>query len=287
MDPRIRKNILRAMTNEMTEFQIYSRLSRLERDDANRQVLARIAAEEAKHYELFSLITGAQARADRLKVFAYVLCARVLGLSFSLRLMERGEELAQVAYDALKVADPRIEQVIRDEHDHEKELLALINEEALAYTGSVVLGLNDALVELTGALAGFTLALQNSRLIAVVGVITGIAASSSMAAAEYLSTKEEGQRSPVKASVYTGIAYTLTVILLVMPFLLLSNPFVSLGITAALAVAVIFAFNFYISVAKCLPFRRRFIEMVCISLGVALLNFGIGMLLKKYVGVGD
>jgi len=287
MDQRVRKNILRAMANEMTEFQIYSRLSRLERNGANRQVLGRIAAEEAKHYELFSTLTGTRARASRVKVFAYVLCARMLGLSFTLRLMERGEELAQVSYDTLKAADPRIEQVIRDEHDHEVELLGLINEEALAYTGSVVLGLNDALVELTGALAGFTLALQNSRLIAIVGVITGIAASSSMAAAEYLSTKEEGQRSPVKASVYTGIAYTLTVILLVMPFLLLPNPFVSLGITAALAVGVIFAFNFYISVAKCLPFRRRFIEMVCISLGVALLNFGIGMLLKKYVGVGD
>ena len=47
--------------------------------------------------------------------------------------------------------------------------------------GSVVLGLNDELVEFTGALAGFTLALSDHRLIALTGSITGIAAALSMA----------------------------------------------------------------------------------------------------------
>ena len=73
--------------------------------------------------------------------------------------------------------------------------------EPYRYTGSIVLGLNDALVELTGALAGLTLALQDTKLIALTGSITGIAAALSMGASEYLSTKSEDvDRSPVKAS---------------------------------------------------------------------------------------
>jgi len=57
----------------------------------------------------------------------------------------------------------------------------LIEEKRLEYTGSIVLGLNDALVEMTGALAGLTLALQNTRLIALSGLVTGIAAASDIA----------------------------------------------------------------------------------------------------------
>jgi VIT1/CCC1 family predicted Fe2+/Mn2+ transporter len=46
-------------------------------------------------------------------------------------------------------------------------------------------------VELTGALSGLTLAFRNTRLIAMAGLITGIAASLSMAGSEYLATKSE------------------------------------------------------------------------------------------------
>jgi len=98
----------------------------------------------------------------------------------------------------------------------------MIDEERLRYVGSMVLGLNDALVELTGALAGLTLALQNTRLVAMTGLITGVAGSLSMAASEYLSTKSEGGvKEPFRASVYTGFAYVLTVIFLILPYLLL------------------------------------------------------------------
>ena len=46
----------------------------------------------------------------------------------------------------------------------------MLDEERLRYIGSVVLGLNDALIELTGALAGLTLALQNTQLNLLLGL---------------------------------------------------------------------------------------------------------------------
>lgn len=58
---------------------------------------------------------------------------------------------------------PDLQALSLEEEVHEKSLIALINEERLEYMGSVVLGLNDALVEFTGALAGFTLALKRSQ----------------------------------------------------------------------------------------------------------------------------
>jgi VIT1/CCC1 family predicted Fe2+/Mn2+ transporter len=152
--------------------------------------------------------------------------------------------------------------------------------------GSVVLGLNDALVELTGALAGLTLALGRASLIAVVGLITGIAASLSMAASEYLSQKSEGNASTALTSaVYTGVAYIATVLLLVLPYLLLDSVFPALALTLAVAMAIIGAFNFYISVARDLPFARRFAEMAILSLSVALFSFVVGIAIRSLFGV--
>ena len=165
-------------------------------------------------------------------------------------------------------------------------MIDLLDEERLQYTGSIVLGLNDALVELTGALAGLTLALQNTRLIALTGLITGIAASFSMAASEYLSTKsEESEKHPVRAALYTGIAYILTVLILVFPYLCLDNYFLCLFLTLFSALLIIAFFNFYISVAKDLPFIPRFLEMAGLSFAVAVLSFLIGWAIRVFLGV--
>ncbi|HOK42587.1 MAG TPA: VIT1/CCC1 transporter family protein [Thermoclostridium caenicola] len=150
----------------------------------------------------------------------------------------------------------------------------------------MVLGLNDALVELTGTLAGLTFALKNTRLIALSGLITGIAASLSMAASEYLSTRtEQDSGRALKSSLYTGVTYIFTVAILVLPYLFLSNYVLSLVVTIIAAIIIILAFNFYISVAKDLPLKERFFEMAGISLGVAIISFGIGYLVRIFLGV--
>ena len=162
----------------------------------------------------------------------------------------------------------------------------MLDEEALYYAGSVVLGLNDALVELTGALAGLTLAFRNVNTIALSGLVTGIAASLSMAVSEYLSTSsEETDKNPLRASIYTGIAYVVTVALLILPFLLLHNAYIALAISLTTSVLIIALFNYYISIAKGQPFGKRFFEMAGLSLGVAAISFLIGYVLSKWMGV--
>lgn len=272
--------------NEITEHHIYQRLASATSSDENREVLIRISEDEKRHYDDWKKYTGISPAPDRLKIWFYFWVARILGLTFGIKLMERGEEAAQKNYTALFETIPEAETIAREENDHENALIALLDEERLEYTGSIVLGLNDALVELTGALAGLTLALQNTRLIALTGLITGIAASFSMAASEYLSTKsEESDKHPLKASVYTGIAYILTVFILVFPYLLLDNYFICLFLTLFAAVLIIAFFNFYISVAKDLPFLPRFLEMAGLSFGIAALSFIIGWVIRAFLGV--
>jgi VIT1/CCC1 family predicted Fe2+/Mn2+ transporter len=289
IDDELKRKLLTFQRNEITEHYIYHKLAQSVKDEQNKQVLLDISDEELKHYQIWKTYTNQDVKPARLMLLKYYLIARILGITFGVKLMEKGEESAQVSYHdiAPQVSDAR--RIIKDENEHENKLIGMINEERLMYVGSIVLGLNDALVELTGALAGFTFAFQNTRLIALAGLITGIAASLSMGASEYLSTKsetdEEGLKDPVKASVYTSLAYVLTVAFLILPFFVLPNVYVALGATLVNALIVILLFTFYVSVAKDLPFRKRFLEMATLSLCVAALTFAIGFLIRTFLEI--
>jgi len=285
MDEQTMKAALAAQRGEITEHLVYSRLAAMLRDHPNAKVLASIADAEKGHAAFWAKLTGVEAKPDRFRAGVRIVLARLFGLTFVLKMMERGEARASKRYSSLEDAVPGLARIRADEDAHEQELLGLLDEESLRYVGSIVLGLNDALVELTGALAGFTLALADSRLISLAGLVTGISAAFSMAASDYLSSKAEGNPRAGKSALYTGVAYIVTVGFLITPFLVLDNRFLSLGVTLAVAVTIIFLFNFYLSVAKDLDFKRRFLEMTGISLGVATLSFLIGYLLKGALGI--
>lgn len=277
---------MKAQYNEITEYRIYSRLADRVRNPENSAMLRRIGEEEKRHHDIWMGYTGVEVRPGRMKVLFFTAISRLLGLTFGVKLMEKGEQAAQLNYDRLSHVVPEAKDIERDEERHEQELIGMLHEEKLDYVGSIVLGLNDALVELTGALAGLTFALQDATLIALAGLITGIAASFSMAASEYLSMKSEGEGArALKAALYTGVAYIVTVVLLVIPYLVLANFFVSLGVTLAIAVLIILVFNYYVAVAKDLAFRRRFLEMAGLSLGVAAFSFGVGYLIRIFLGI--
>ena len=278
-----RKLFLKFQRNEITEHFIYSKLAKT--DSRNSEILSKIAQDELKHYEYLKSLTGKDVKENKLIILLYFLVVKIFGLTFGLKLMESGEKLSIKYYSQLKEKDPHFSDIFLQEQSHEKELLKIIEDEKIKYTGSFILGLNDALVELTGVLAGLTLSLQNTRLIGFVAFITGFAASLSMAASEYLSSKEEGKSNPLKASITTGIAYISTVLILISPYLLLTfkTPFIPLAISLILAVFIIAFVNFYIAIVKEIEFKKRFLEMLIISFGVAILNFFIGLIIRKFV----
>jgi VIT1/CCC1 family predicted Fe2+/Mn2+ transporter len=288
MKQRIDKTLLDIQQEEIDGSHIYRNLAKKveRRDPDNGALLRSIADDEKNHYEFWKDKTGTELKPRWFRIGFYTVISYILGITFALKLMERGEVEIQEVYGRLGEEVSEAHGIMEEENRLESYLIGLIKEEGLEYIGSIVLGMNDALVELTGALAGYTFALQNTQLIAVAGLITGIAASLSMAASEYLSNRSEGRSGKaVKSAVYTGFAYIVTVILLILPFFLLENHWVCLSITLAGAVLIILFFTYYISVAKGLRFWRRFGEMAGLSLGVAAVSFGIGILVRTTLGI--
>lgn len=284
-DEKLLPLLLDFQKTEITEYAIYTSLAH-RTGGLNGDVLRRIGEDEKRHAAIWERYTGISLPPVRWKVLLFLFLAAVMGITFAIKLLEKSEERAEKNYALVEASIPEAARILKEETEHEAALAGLIDEERLQYTSSMILGLNDALVELTGALAGFTFALGDGKVVALAGSITGIAAALSMSASEYLARKsEEGEKKPLKAALYTGVAYLFTVVVLVVPYLVFESPFAALPVTLLNGVGVILFFTFFMSVVKDVPFRKSFLEMLFISLGVAGISFLIGFLARVFLNV--
>lgn len=284
MKKEIKKVILNFQKNEITEYFVYKKFSKREKGE-NAKILNKIADEELAHYKILERLSGKKVSPSKFKIFLYLFLQKLFGLTFALKFMEKGEEKAQKNYENYRNFIQGAEKILEEEKGHEKELLNMIDEERINYIGSIVLGLNDAIVELTGALAGLTFALRNPKIVGIAGFITGVSASLSMAASEFLSQKSEGKENPIKASFYTGIAYIFTVLLLIFSYFMIKNPYIALFIALLIAFFIIFVFTYFVSVVKEISFKKIFFEMLLISFGVAFISFLIGLFARKFLKI--
>lgn len=282
----LKERLFKLQQQEITQHKIYHRLAKITGGE-NGKILSRVASDEFRHYMSLEQYTGRTAEPNFFQIIFYILLARIFGITFAIKLMERGEEEAERLYDELEKEVPEAAGIKEDEKRHEDELLTMIDEERLSYVSSMVLGLNDALVELTGALAGLTFVLGTTKVTGTAGFITGISASLSMAASEYLSKKSDltHGKDPIKASIYTGIMYICATIILVIPYFIFKIPALALFFTLFNAALIILAFTFYLSVVQETPFKASFKEMLSLSFGIAGISFVIGMIARTVLNI--
>jgi VIT1/CCC1 family predicted Fe2+/Mn2+ transporter len=285
--PSILQRILQFQRDELTSSILYEYIAGRQKDEGNRTALMEIAKAERSHYTTWKGYTGQELRPNMLKIFFYKIIHMLLGDTFTIKLFEIGETFGAQELREIEGEIPEARTIMKEEEEHEDRLLEMVDEERLHYIGSMVLGLNDALVELTGTIAGLTFALMNTRLVALSGIITGVSATLSMAASNYLAERADGNAKALKSSFYTGMAYLVTVALMVLPYLLLPNSLylAAFAILLAVVVMIIAVFNYYVSVVQSIPFWPRFAEMGTISLSVAAISFVIGLLAKRLLGI--
>lgn len=282
--PKELKLLTSFQTSEITSAFLYFKIAKRIKDKQNKKILLRIAKEEIAHSYIWKHYTGIEPKPNSYKLFFCLFLSYLFGYTFLIKLIETKEYKNIQILREIKEKYPEVSYIISQEEAHEKELINMLKEERLNYIGAMVLGLSDALVELTGTLSGLTFVLMNTKLIALSGIITGIAATLSMASSNYLAEKANGNKKALIASFYTGIAYLITVIFLTLPYLLLPKDMFLYALFFMIGVAVflIFILSAYISIIKSESTLKRFIEMASISLIVTLISFLIGLILKYF-----
>ena len=281
------KLVKKAQIDEEQGAILYEFMAKKEKNEENKKLLMQMSKDEKKHATVWKNITKKNLKPSKLSILKFKFLTVIMGITFVIKTMQKKENLAQHDYNKMKEELPEAAKMLEDERRHEKELYNMIDEERLHYIGAMVLGLNDALVELTGAIAGVTFALANARLVALTGIITGVSATFSMAASNYLAERADNNPKALKSSIYTGMAYLITVALLVLPYLLLPAHMyiMAFAIMIATVILIIMFFNYYISVAKEEPFLKNFATMAIISLSVAGISYIIGVLAKNLLGI--
>jgi VIT1/CCC1 family predicted Fe2+/Mn2+ transporter len=276
---------------ELLDHELYLALAARERNERNRRLLEELARDELKHYEFWSRLSGPVQLGlrERVKLSLLLALSRVAGKTFTIKLLERGEASTVSEY---KRATAELEgelaaelaRVIGDEERHESELASSLDELAVRQLGSIALGVSDAIIELTGVLAGFAGYTGSPVQVAAAGLIVGVSAALSMAAAAYSQAKHERGKSPPTAASFTGLFYMLTVLALVAP-LLLGVP-TSLGVALSLvcALAILAAFSFYSAVVMERPFLREYLENAAVIMAVSLVGYAFGQAVKELTG---
>ena len=281
------RKALKQQQSEINDHTIYKALALFQKDENNRKIFEKISKEEKYHYDFWVKITNKQIEAQKLVVWWYIFLVKVFGTSFALKSLEKREAGSEEFYKELFEIYPESEKIYNQEVQHEFELIEMLNDKKLLYAGAIVLGMNDALVELTGTLSGIAFAFDKTLVVGLTGLIMGIAASLSMAGSAYFEAKENPSEdiNPLVYSLYTGISYILTTAILVVPFFIFETMAYSLIMMFISAFLAIISYNFYISVAKDLSFSKRVIQMSAITFGVALISFAIGYVVKFYFGI--
>lgn len=269
---------------------IYRALLSIETVPEFRKILQEIIKNQEDHYEFWKKLSSQKEFGiSNAQVALYKSMRRVLGLTFTLRFLEAKEKYAIQEYESLlKVAPPevkeKIRQIIKHETHHEKEFIGQIKEEKVEFISNIILGLNDGLIELTGALVGFSFAFNSQLTVALSGLITGTAASLSMASSAYMQARHEEGKDAKKAGIYTGISYIIVVALLVLPFFLLNSMMASLTTMIITVVIIITATAYYTAIIFERRFSKQFGEMFVFSIGVALVSFLIGSAFQRWLG---
>ncbi|MCJ7648301.1 MAG: VIT1/CCC1 family protein [Candidatus Lokiarchaeota archaeon] len=287
LNSSLKDKLIKIQEKEITEYNVYRRVSE-STIGQNSKILKQISEDELRHYNEWKEYTHTEVNPDRLVVLKYLIISKIFGIMFMMKLLEGNEEKAQTNYSKIAKELPEANKILADEVKHEKLLIEMIDEKRLNYLSSIISGLNDALIELAGELAGFTFALQNTSLIGFAGLIAGIAQFLSSSASEielFLTERNVENKEAIKKSVFEGSIYLVTVFFLIIPFFFTQNAFLAMGISAFNSFLIIIFFTYYVSIVKELPLKKMFSITVLITLGIGTLSFIIGWIVKTVLNL--
>lgn len=278
--------------NQYRDHVVYKALAERELNPEFKKILEILVEQEFDDYMFWKQFASrTEFHVRPVEIALFCMMRRVLGLTFTARFLEGHEKEMQHLYSAYleTVTDPamrrKMTELVAREREHERYLVSQVREDKVEFMSSIILGLNDGLIELTGALVGFSLALRSASLVGLTGLITGVSAALSMASSAYMQAEYEEGKNARKAALYTGCSYLVVVLLLVAPFFLLQSSLLAAFSMFAFTVAIIAAVSWYTSVLFERPFHRQFMQMFFFSVGVATVAFSVGLAARTVLGV--
>lgn len=280
------------MADEFNDSALYKRLSTTVAEDSPfASVLKQLSATEDKHYEFWKKYAPEEKpKVDGLRLAWVLFLRRVLGLTFASRYLDRREASTVKEYQAIAGLIPvedkaAFEEMVADEQEHEKEFAQRVESNTVRYISFVVLGLADALVEISGIHAGSLGIYNKTELAGLAGVVAGAAASLAMASAAYAQAKQGFHGSARLSAIYTGVSYFVSAVLLATPYFLTRSMVYALSTSLVLAVVMLALTTYYSAVIANQRFTKDFLKILGVLLGATVALYLFGYVVRIGTGI--
>ena len=286
-----RRDLVRYCEDEYTDHQVYQKLADRETDFGRKEILEKLSRQEEEHFKFWEgQVDGYTPQPRRFLVNFVLLLRYFFGVTFAVKFLERHENQVIEEYRRVRPlldgeAAARLDQILRDEEQHEEFFISQINEGVVKYLGSIVLGLADAIIEITGVHAGFLGVTSSTTMAGVAGLIVGFAAAISMGTAAYLQAKQSTERNPTTSALITGISYIVAVVFLALPYFLTGNMLLAFVLSLSVAMLLTAYFTFYSAVLFERGFVKEFLQSASLTLGTAIATYLFGEFLGRVFGV--
>lgn len=275
----------------MLDSVLYDRLSKRVMESSFAETLAQLSATERRHFEFWKkFLPDTEPRFSKTKLYLVLFFYRLFGVTFAIRYLERHESRTIKEYKSVEPLMPAEDReafgaLLGDEEQHEKEFSDRVETSSIRYISFVVLGLADALVEISGINAGSLGIYALTEIAGLAGIVAGGAASLAMASAAFAQAKQGFQGSARLSAIYTGASYFVTAVSLAAPYFLTKDMFDALGASLTLAVVILAVATYYSSVISGKPFPREFAEILLILFGATAALFLFGYFIRIETGI--
>ena len=285
---------LESARDEYTDYLVYKRLAESSRikNPKMKEILDTLSKTEYRHYEFWRKYAPPDARisGNTWIVYLTLLLRIILGNSFAIKYLEKHETAVIRKYKSVKGSIPEADQrefdeMVRDEEEHENTFMDQMQGTYIKYISFVILGLADAIVEISGIHAGSLGIYHSTRITGLAGIVAGASASIAMASAAFAQAKQGFQGSPTISAIFTGVSYFINAIILATPYFLTQSQLTAISTSIILAILIIAFISYYNSVVSQSHFLRDFSELAGIMLGASAALFLFGLLIRSLFGI--
>lgn len=284
---------IEACKDEYKDYLVYNELSKHKKAGKGKygEVFSRLAKTEKAHYDFWKRFSAdKEPRTSKWGARLVIYISLLFGTTFAIKFLEKHESKSIEKYKAVAHLIPVedrtfFEGMIVEEEQHEHDFRNEIQSSYVIYISFVILGLADAIVEISGIHAGSLGIYDSTRLTGFAGIIAGAAASLAMASAAYAQAKQGFKGSASVSAAFTGISYFASAIVLATPYFLTDNMILAVSSSITFAVIILAVTNYYNAVITEKSFIRDFAEMVGITFGATIVLFLLGQFIRSIFGI--
>jgi len=280
--------------DEYTDYLVYKRLAESSgiKDPKMKEILTKLSNTEYGHYEFWIKYVPPETKIapNKWTIYITLFLRLIFGNTFAIKFLEKHENAVIKKYKLVKNSIPEADQrqfdeMVRDEEEHENTFMEQLQGRYLKYISFIILGLADAIVEISGIHAGSLGIYHSTEITGLAGIVAGASASIAMASAAYAQAKQGFQGSPSISAIFTGVSYFINAIVLATPYFITKSQEVAISTSIAFAIAIIAFISYYNSIVSAGRFLRDFTELAGIMLGASAALFLFGLLVRSVFGI--